>query len=331
MTTLHRHQWVTDDYVTYTCDTPECPATATACQSPVRRGGGTEPCGRVLETVGRTCEPCVSRARNDLRGVRDLYRQLPDVIAAAAGLHAIRYDRTGGTRGDDTQIVGGDAFVMAAGGTADKTRLGRRETTIDPALLDAERRDPPSILAVLTFWEDAWRQEQHQHAATVTGVDAATTYLVVHVQWAAQHSATWGDFLTDLAVLRARLRTLTGAAQGPVRAAVPCPYDGGTVHRQWTDRGLTDTRRCDRCGITWESEGRFMLAILEAHQALPVTHPDELVTLEDARRVFKPRGVQAATLRQWVHRGVLVVRGQDARGRDLFRLGDIADRVGRGA
>lgn len=325
MNTPHTHEWApTPDGFACT----QCPATTTPCTR----------CDRPLNTTGRTCEPCISTVRNHAREIRDMYRQLPDVVAHVAGLHAIRYDTTGRTgrrRPTDTTIIGGAALVMSAPGYADKTRLGRHETTIDPTLLDAERHDPPSVLAVLTFWEDTWRSELHHPAATKTTVEDATRYLVINTAWAAQHSPTWDDYLTDIRVLRQRLRHLTGASQPPERAGVPCPYCAGVIVQHWTASGLDDVRRCNGCGLTWESEAHFLLAIREAHQSLPAKRPDELVTMDDAKRIYKGR-VRPNLLDLWAHRGTLVpARDQhgrdrrDVRGQLLFRLGDIEQRVNR--
>lgn len=328
MTTQHHHQWVAvdDQPGQYACT--DCPATARQCRS----------CPQVLDTAGRTCEDCVSRARNDLRDIHDLYRQLPDVIAAAAGLHAVRYDQRGGakTRSTDTTIIGGAALVMAAGG-ATYTHLARGETSDTIAtLLEAERHDPPSVLAVLTGWEDAWRTEQHQHAAERTSTAAAIKYLILHTTWAAQHSPTWDTYRADIRNLRGRLWALTGRSNAPEKSGVPCPYCAGTIIQTWSSSGLDDTRRCDTCGITWASEAHFMLAIREAHQALPDTHPDQLVTLDDAKRIYKGR-VRPNRFDLWVGRGTLRPAvdetGQprrDVRGQVLYRLGHIGMQIDTG-
>lgn len=348
--TQHQHEWTdTDQPGIYAC--AECPATAHTCTNPIPASRDTKPCGRLIEGPGHTCHDCVSRHRNDLREIRDLYRRLPDVIAAAAGLHAIRYDQRGTTRSaTDTTIIGGAAMVLAGGG-ATYTHLGRGETTDAIAtLLEAERHDPPSVLAVLTQWEDAWRIEQRQHAAETTSIDAALGYLVVHTEWAAQHSPTWDQHRADMRTLRGRLRAVTGESQPPVKTGVPCPYCAGTVQQHWTTEGLGDTRRCDGCGITWATEAHFALAIRDAHESLPESHPDQLVTLDDARRILKPRGVRPNLLALWLHRDVRdrerydaevaagrlatpptprlpESRGRDVRGRLLYRLGDLVDRT----
>ena len=309
-----------------------------------RCGATTGECGtchKPLESsTARTCEPCISRARNHVREVRDLYRQLPDVIAGIAGLHAIRYDRGGAKgkarRATDTVLLGGAALVMATDGSGDNVVDRPDGTAIDWALRDAEHRDPPSVLGALTGWEDTWRHEQHQSAATRTSVTAATDYLVTHTAWAAGHSDGWADYLTDLAGLRGRLRMLTGQTQPPVKAGVPCPYCAGTIVQKWTgNRGsLSDIRECDVCGLTWASEAHFMLAIREAHQALPTTHPSLLVTMGDAKRIYRGRGVRPNLLDLWATRRQLRPAQtpdghdrRDVRGELLYRLGDISDRL----
>lgn len=339
-----RHDWRPDDPdqpTGYAC--ADCAATAhscTTCRRPVPR------------IAARTCDRCISDARNCVRDIRDLYHRLPDVVAAIGGLHAIRYDRGGAgkttRRPTDTTIIGGDALVMSAPGHVNQPHplpddLDPHERAIDVALRAAEHHDPPSVLAVLTGWEDQWRAEQHQPAAERTSVAAAAEYLVVHAAWAAQHSDSWGDFVEETRALRWRLRILTGDDRRPVKAAVPCPYCAGTIVQRWRDvdperpgsGGLEDVRRCTVCGLTWPTEAHFRMAMREAHQALPRTHPDALVTIEDAKRIYRPRGVRPNLLDLWVHRGVLqpATDGEgrprrDERGALLYRLGDIDARLG---
>lgn len=338
----HRHDWQPNPALdpdqpghnpnapTYACT--ECPATASQC--------GT--CPNVLEQTGRTCPDCVSKARNHLRDVRDLYRQLPDVIATVAGLHAVRYDQRGGkpgkVRATDTTIVGGAAFVMAAGGTATGHRLGRGETSIDPALLDAERHDPPSVWATITFWEDAWRAEHGDPAAPTNSLDDAIRYLLDHTDWAAQQSATWDEWLTDLGNLRGRLRRLTGESQPPVSEAAPCVHCGGTVQRGWSNEGLSDLRKCAQCGMTWPDEDRLRFTNHLRILAAPMTDPAVLVTTEQARIALPD--LKRNTLNQvlkrdrdrtdpehrdydphWVRR--LPEHGRNVRGEVLYLLSDI--------
>ena len=346
--TEHRtHTWTetttdTDGQRTFAC--AECPATATGCAT----------CHRILDTTGRVCEECVSRARNDLRDIRDLYRHLPDVIAAAAGLHAVRYDRgsTGKARSTDTTIIGGAAFVLAGpGNSADRgLNLGRGETTEAIAYLSAaEQHDPPSVLGVLTGWEDAWRVERDEPAATTTTLTDVTDYLLANVAWAAQHSGRWDEYRAATRQLLGHLRAVTGTSNAPVKAAVPCPYCAGQIVQQWTDTGLDDAHQCTRCGTRWDTGAHFALAIRHAHQELPDTHPDTPVTLDEAKRIFKGR-IRPNLLDLWAHRdqrdqdtyAQALSRGtdpaaprrrlpepvdRDVRGIARYRLGDLTDRI----
>ncbi len=334
----HRHQWQPADPVQpaggFVCS--DCPATTVACTG----------CGHPIDTGGpRVCPDCVSRTRNDLRSVRDLYRRLPDVIAQIAGLHATRYDRGGGTgktRSTDTTIPGGAALVLAAGGYANKTRLGPHETTVDPSLIAAERHDPPSVLAVLTFWEDTLRAERGDQAAEATSIDAATTWLIEHVDWAAQRSLQWDDYRQDLRDLLWRLRRLTGDTVEDVETGVPCPYCAGRVVQRWTSNGLGEIRKCvgtkarPGCGLEWASEAHFLLAIRDAHESLPTTRPDQLVTLDDAKRIYRRR-ITAHLLDVWANQGsVPPARHEDGRprrdvrGQVLYRLGTIDQQINTG-
>src|SRR5665648_102320 len=77
-----------------------------------------------------------------------------------------------------------------------------------------------------------------------------------------------------------------------------------------------------------------MLAIREAHQALPTTHPSLLVTMGDAKRIYRGRGVRPNLLDLWATRGQLRPAQtpdghdrRDVRGELLYRLGDISDRL----
>lgn len=328
-----RHDWTpVGEHPTspesYACS--RCPATTGAC------GTCAKPIGNSSD---RTCGRCVTWARTLAWDVRDLYAQLPDVIAGIAGLHAVRYDRGGAgggkARATDTTLLGGAAMVMASDGNVNHVNPVGAES-VDVALREAEHRDPPSVLAVLTSWEDAWRLELGITAAEGRAVALSAAFLVANTAWAAQSSETWDEYLSDLRGLRSRLRMLTGASQPPVIAGVPCPYCSGTIVQRWTGKrgSLSDVRECDECGLTWASEAHFMLAVREAHQSLPKTRPNQLVTLEDAKRIYRPQGVRPNLLALWVNRGHLRPavgpdgrEKRDVRGEPLYRLGDISERL----
>jgi hypothetical protein len=350
----HHHTWVDNPvYAITDPDEPgfdpqappfvcqECPATAQACTSPVHRKGQTVPCGQVIEGPDRTCPDCVSRARNDLRGVRDMYRQLPDIIASIAGLHAVRYDRGAGgkpgkVRATDTTILGGEALVLSAGGTTRTPTLGRGETSIDPALLAAEQTDPPSLLAVLIEWEDRWRTERDDPVAETTSVDAAVDYLREHTEWAAQRSASWDAWLRALSDLRWRLRRLTGDTRPREQEEpTPCVHCGGPVVRAWSKAGLSDVRTCKGCGAAWPNEERLRHIETQVVFALPDGTPDALVTIEEAKMIYRGR-VRSDRFDAWA-KSLPPARDQagqpmrDEAGRTLYRLGVIDGQVKGGA
>lgn len=330
MIEAHEHDWIhaADQPAwptRFTCT--ECEATATGCTI----------CDRPQAGIRRTCDRCISATRDRLRKVRDMYRALPDVIAAAAGLHAVRYDRGGGgktKRSTDVTVIGGAAAVMAGAGstgTVAYSRLGDAKHVVDQLATD-----PPSVLGVLTGHEDDWRIQRREPAATVTSVDAAVEYLVAQTQWAALSAEpdSWYAYLADLRDLHGRLVALTGGSNAPVKAAAPCMYCGHTVTRAWGDDGLDDVHTCTHCGTTWASEARFLLAVRDAHQALPQTHPDGLVTIDDAKRIWKGR-VRPARFDEWVNRGSIRPavdehgrQLRDARGRDLYRLAALTTQIG---
>jgi hypothetical protein len=318
----HSHDWkpIDPEALSAGWACTECPATAYPCGD----------CGERLDTTGRTCDRCVSRARNDIRDVRDLYRELPDVIAAIAGLHAVRYDERGSKRrtANDTTIVGGAALVMAGDGNLGTSRLGKYESPTDRTVrevLSAQRDDPPSVLAVLTSWEDAWRVEQHQHAADKTTVDAAVDYLLQHVTWAAQHSETWSDHRVDTRQLRSRLRMLTGATAPPKPSDAPCIECNGTIVQRYTADGLDDIRECNSCGATY-SPVRYMLAVNERLETVR-NDPDRLLTAAEARTLWHLSEKQIYVWEQRTDdagKPKIASVGRDSQGRKLYRNSDIA-------
>jgi len=342
----HRHTWVDNPIYAITdpddprCDPQappfvcqECPATAGACMV----------CERVSDTGDRTCGDCVSRARNDLRKVRDLYRQLPDIIAGIAGLHAVRYDRGGsgkpgkGAKATDTTILGGEALVLAARGTTRPSRLGRWETQIDPVLLAAERQDPPSVYAVLAEWVERWTGELDQDGTALPGVDAAVDWLLERTEWAAQRSPSWDTWLSALADLLWRLRRLTGDVRPREQLEpVPCVHCGGPVIRNWSKGGLSDVRTCKACGSSWPNDERLRHIETQVVFALPEGTPDALVTIDEAKMIYRGR-IRPDRLDDWARRGLPPARDEqgqprrDESGRLLYRLGVIDGQMKTGS
>lgn len=271
-----------------------------------------------------------SNARQLVWEIRDLYRELPDTIAAIAGLHAISYNRE--RHGTDTTIIGGDAHIMHAPGNT-TCLMPTIMTSVDRALLGLERNDPPSVIALLTSWEDAWRAERHDPAADHTNLDHTVAYLTTHTASAAQFSPGFNDYLTDLNTLRARLRAVTGHINPPKLSDAPCiaddvegePCNGQIVqrYRQGTrpeDRGLDDIRECNRCGETY-TPLRYALAVRQRLEAVR-EDPERLLTATEARVLWR---LSEKQLYVWENRDRKITHlAVDNRGRRLYRNGDIA-------
>lgn len=192
--------------------------------------------------------------------------------------------------------------------------------------LDAGRigalKNIPDALAVLDRWAERW--------ASVRGVEvgeqSSIEFLAEHVLWALQNQdvSAWPEFKVEARQVRALVRRLLGLL--PVREAVPCVHCGGQVVREWTDEGLSEVRHCTRCSMVWEHEVRLRQTNAQVLQALPETHPDHLVTLEEAKVLWRGR-VPAARFDVWANRWAFEAHAVNERGVPLFRLGDVAEVV----
>lgn len=254
--------------------------------------------------------------------IRDLYRELPDTVASIAGLHAVTYAPTSARSATDVRVLGGDAAVMLGGGTDNVVTSSRRGNRDHAA--DNHPTDPPSVLAVLTRIEDAWRQAQQQPAAETTTTTAATDYLIANAEWAATHHEPIHDDIADLAQLRARLRNVTGHTDTPKASDAPCiDCNGRIVQRYRHGRtpetsGLDDTRECNRCGKTY-TPTQYANAIEQRLETIR-EDPDRLVTAAEARTLWRLSEKQLYT---WENREKIRPAGTDDRGRRLYRNGDI--------
>lgn len=212
--------------------------------------------------------------------IRGLYRELPDTIAYIAGLHAISYTRATSPTAD-TRIIGGTAFVMHCPGY-DGGVTSARDGNRDHAH-DCLPTDPPSVLAVLTRIEDNWRHQLHHPAADTTSIDAAIGYLSANAPHAANTLDLTAD-LNDLAVLRGRLRTVTGHIDTPKPSDAPCITCNGRIVQRYTHKGLDDIRECNHCGKTY-TPIQYALAVknrmLEVRADLA-----RLVTASEARTLW---------------------------------------------
>lgn len=110
---------------------------------------------------------------------------------------------------------------------------------------------------------------------------------------------------------------------GPCGAEVDgevCPEDLYVAHD-------AHTATCRTCGTEWD--------VPERRAALLALAEDRLVTTTEACRAIKTYGsegehVTPDRIWKWKQRGRIMAHGSDARGRDLWRLGDILDLVRAG-
>lgn len=302
----HAHEWIADR----TYDDPHSTYACTGCTHVTR--GCTE-CDRPLETSLTICQPCLTRAQQLVTDVIDAIATVPFHIAEVMGLRAVRYDRD----------------IVTTSNDRDRLPFGLDAIIEDPAdTRIAAAKHPSTATDVLCGWAVAWADTRGDHQPS-----DGLRYLVDHTLWAAQNpdDSGWVAYLDEARQVRATVRRLLGL--DPIREPAPCVYCSGPVIREWLPDGLDDTRRCTRCGTTWPDEDRLRYTNRHTVFGLPQTHPDALVTADDARRILPD--LKRNTLNQALKRDRdrdeadrrIPQRGADVRGHALYRLGDIAGLV----
>lgn len=288
------HEWIEDDGALGRWCCGACGVETTGCSE----------CSRPMETSLLVCEACLRWLRKIPLDVAEWMASF-DFGVQLINLRAIRYDRDRVTTSDD----------------AARLPFGLDQVVDDPEdTRIAAVKHPGDAVAFLEAWATAW-------AGTLGDQSPLNPlpYLAERTLWAVQNKADsgWEQYLEEARQVRATVRRLLGIA--PVAEPVPCVHCGGRVVREWTKDGIDDLRRCQRCRTEWPTEARLLHTNALVLHELPATHADALVTGQQARRIY-PK-LNAATLRSWVHRGHVPVRATDVRGVDLYRLGDITDRI----
>lgn len=291
-TQQHHHEWtetttMQDPRHTWACTT--CPATAVDC---------SEGCGRVLESHLIACDRCIAHAKELVQDVIDALDTVPFHHAEIMGLRAVRYDRD----------------IVSGGGDPDRLPFG-----MDAIVEDVEdqrigaAKHPATAVDILRGWAVAWSDTRGDDRPA-----DELAYLVSHTQWAVQNpdQSGWATYRDEARQVRATVRRLLGIL--PVREPAPCVHCNGTVAREWTDDGLDDLRRCQRCGTTWPNEDRLRHLNAQIVQALPQVARDAVVTMDDAKRIYRGR-VHPATFTRWASRGVIPA----AKGPDGLPLRDV--------
>ncbi len=285
------HDWTpADDH--WACTT--CGDTTEACSE----------CERPLSTSLLVCHGCLTRFQKIPTDIADWMRAY-NYGVQLIHIRAIRYDRDRITTSDD------DARLP----------FGLDQVTTDPEdTRIAAVKHPDQAVDYLINWADAWAETLNE-----TRPEDALQYLTDRTLWAVQNPDTsgWDAYLDEARQVRATIRRLLGIA--PVTEPVPCVHCAGRVVRDWTEDGLDDLRRCTRCRMEWPTEARLLHTNALVLQQLPTTHPDTLITTDQARRIYP--NLNPATIRSWIHRGHLTEHGRDVRGTPLYRLGDFTDRA----
>lgn len=303
-----RHEWIETTDLTqpvseYVCR--DCSATTRGCNT----------CGHPLATSLLTCDRCLNRARKVIRDIVHDLDTVPFTMSEVIGLRAVRYDRVVVTTSDDDARLPHGLDRVVEDPEAVAQRIGAAKY-------------PQTAIDVLVGWAQAWADQLD----TTVG-SSWSGFLLDHTTWAATNpdQSGWHDYLREARVVRAVVRRLLGIA--PEQHPAPCVHCGGKIVQKWTPTGLDDTLECTRCKLTWRDRSWLDYANLHTVHELPTTHPDALVTVADAKNIYRGR-VRPNLFDLWVHRGVLKPSLDDAgkprrdvRGVELYRLGDIAARV----
>lgn len=263
---------------------------------------GCAVCGSMLD--GRhavTCGRCVQRTTYCLNDIVRLYAELPDAIKTITG---IDYDPTSAGSAHDVTLPGGDALAILAGGTMSAVRADRYGNRHPE---DQRESDPPSASAVVSEIEDSWRQARGDAAAPYAqSVRMAVGYLRDHNAWAAEHYDGYAADVAALTWLRGRMSAAAGRDDVPERERTPCVFCGGDVVRFWQERtsrqlgGLSEVRKCTGCDMAWGDAAALAFVNQEHLRAMPVTHPEALVTERQATRIFHE--LSSGTIRTWLAR-----------------------------
>lgn len=213
---------------------------------------------------------------------------------------------------------------IGSGGPQQAGQLVWPELPYRPAV--AARRD--AIGNELTTWARLVHHETGRYLVGNT-LPAYTRYIGEAIGWARYYvdkvskQPIWPE-------LHAGLRPLVGSLLGvidlpPDRVYLgPCrTTNSATGEPCWTDVFAdpdATVGRCRQCGTVHDvaKSREWLLKSLRGHLARPVE-------IAGALRQFGDAKVGYSTIARYVERKLLVARGQDGHGRDLFRIGDVLD------
>lgn len=219
-------------------------------------------CRSLRHDEPRTCERCITRAREHLSVIVDCYALLPSLTRyPASGLSR----GVSGPRSDEQPIPGGEVTVLLAGGSEGSWAAGEVHAA------DHHPGDPPSVAFELARWEDDWRSHRGDPAADGPAtVTASAGYLEVHTRWSANTHPAFDEYMSDLRKLRGKLEAVTGLTKAPIRnpSNVPC-FDCGEKElvREWTEQGFDDQWQCRACHRRYD-HGSYWLAMRARLEAM---------------------------------------------------------------
>jgi len=328
----HRHEW--DEIIN-----PDSAVRQFVCFACEGVTTGCIECERPLTTALAICDRCLIRARKIITDIVEAIDTVPFHHAEIMGLRAVRYDRV----------------LVSSSGNTDLLPFGLDQVydDVDPTrqtnLGISVARDPQTAVDTLQAWAEAWADTRGDP------YPSWQSYLPSHTLWAAQNVADsqWATYLDEARQVRSTVRRLLGI--NPEKQASSCVHCGGTVVQDWTKTGLGDELRCTQCSMTWGGRASLDDAVLHTARALPDTHPETLVTLAEAKAAYRGR-IRPNLLGLWIHRDAkdqetyaaavaravedgndpamvehpmprLAVRGHNAHGAALYRLGDVDART----
>jgi hypothetical protein len=201
---------------------------------------GCEPCPRrhcVIDhrhldaTELQTCPECLGKVRRDLFAIVDLLTIAAEQLDGWSAVSPSA-PKSGGSS-NERPMPGGDLLVMLARGSWALSNPQRA--------LDERPGDPDPIAYEMSRYEDDWRREQRQPAATDSARHLARTisYLDRNMSWAAQHHPSFEEFAGVVREYRATLETQLRDGDRPEHG-VGCFECGTTLIRT--------TRQPSPCG-----------------------------------------------------------------------------------
>ena len=163
-----------------------------------------------------------------------------------------------------------------------------------------EAQTAEDIIDELWHWQRLWAERVGAMNAWVTD------FLHQHILWAVHNprESGWDNYRRDMRRIIGALRAIVGIT--PERLPDRCVQCGGRVVQDRADErdvpfpdGLQDEVRCTGCGLLWKDRATFEALAKAKISRLADDAPDALVTLEEAKVIFKGREIPSTAWRDW--------------------------------